>query len=131
MRRGWLSFSFRSALGAAALLALTVGVARELPPATEISAGDLPIEAQHTLRQIKQGGPFPFRRDGSVFRNREGRLPMQPNGYYTEYTARTPGTRDRGGRRIVAGRGATGNVQTSGEYWYTNDHYGSFRRIRE
>jgi ribonuclease T1 len=54
-------------------------------------------------------------------------LPQRPRGYYTEYTVRTPGSRDRGARRIVAG----GDPRTSGEYWYTDDHYRSFRRIRE
>jgi ribonuclease T1 len=44
---------------------------------------------------------------------------------------RTPRARDRGARRIVAGRGPTGDPATSGEYYYTADHYRSFRRIRE
>jgi ribonuclease T1 len=72
---------------------------------------------------IKQGGPFPHKRDGVVFGNRERRLPYGPRGYYREYTVPTPGARDRGARRIVAG--------TRGEYYYTDDHYNTFRRIRE
>jgi ribonuclease T1 len=44
---------------------------------------------------------------------------------------RTPWERDRGARRIVAGKGTTGDVATSGEYYYTDDHYETFRRIRE
>ncbi len=83
----------------------------------------LPAEARQTLALIRQGGPFPFSKDGSVFGNREGRLPPRQRGYYREYTVPTPGSRDRGARRIVAGQG--------GEYWYTADHYRSFRRIRE
>ena len=59
--------------------------------------------------------------DGVVFGNREGHLPMKQRGYYREYTVATPGARDRGARRIVAGRG--------GELYYTDDHYRSFRRI--
>ena len=81
---------------------------------------------------IKQGGPFPYpRKDGSIFNNFEKRLPERPRGYYREYTVPTPGSRDRGARRIVAGSGRTGSVATSGEYYYSHDHYRSFRRIQE
>lgn len=96
-----------------------------------VRAAALPGEARQTLALIKQGGPFPYRKDGSVFGNFERRLPARPHGYYREYTVPTPGLRDRGAQRIVAGRGSTGNVRTSGEYYFTNDHYRSFRRIRE
>jgi ribonuclease T1 len=89
----------------------------------EISLSKLPLEAQQTIRLVKAGGPFPYQRDGAVFGNREGLLPKRERGYYREYTVRTPGARDRGPRRIVAGRG--------GEYYYTDDHYRSFRRIIE
>lgn len=97
----------------------------------EISAESLPAEARETLKAIKHGGPFRYRKDGAVFGNRERRLPRQPHGYYTEYTVRTPSERDRGPRRIVAGRGAERDPATSGEYYYTDDHYTTFRRIRE
>lgn len=97
-----------------------------------IALGELPPEAVHTLRLIRQGGPFPYpHKDGSVFGNFEKRLPLQPRGYYREYTVPTPGRRDRGPRRIVAGSGRGGDVARSGEYYYTADHYLSFRRIRE
>lgn len=89
----------------------------------EIHVSQLPPEGRETLALIKRGGPFPHARDGIVFQNREGRLPAQPRGYYREYTVPTPGARDRGARRIVAGRG--------GDYWYTADHYRTFKRIRE
>ena len=69
-------------------------------------------------------------RDGTIFGNFERRLPLQARGYYREYTVRTPGSRDRGPRRIVAGQGRDGDVATSGEYYYTDDHYRSFWRIR-
>jgi ribonuclease T1 len=92
-----------------------------------IDSGDLPREAHETLALIRAGGPFPHRQDGTVFQNRERLLPIQPRGYYTEYTVRTPGARNRGARRIVAG----GEPAASGEYYYTEDHYNSFRRIRE
>lgn len=91
--------------------------------AGEIGLAQLPPEARRTLALIRQGGPFPYGKDGSVFGNREGLLPRQNHGYYREYTVVTPGSRDRGARRIIAGRG--------GEYWYSADHYRSFRRIRE
>jgi ribonuclease T1 len=83
---------------------------------------DLPPEARETLARIEAGGPFPYKQDGRTFHNRERLLPQRARGYYREYTVKTPGARDRGARRIVAGRG--------GEYYYTEDHYRSFRRIR-
>lgn len=90
----------------------------------------LPPEAQTTLQLIQRGGPFPFpHKDGSLFGNYEKRLPDQFYGYYREYTVPTPGRRDRGARRMIAGRGATGNVATSGEYYYTEDHYRHFFRV--
>jgi ribonuclease T1 len=119
-----------------ALLALFAGalaVARDeqVPAAgreiAEIALGELPREAGEMLALIRAGGPFPHAKDGTAFRNRERLLPRQRRGYYTEYTVRTPGSRDRGARRIVAG----GEPRESGEYWYTDDHYASFRRIRE
>jgi ribonuclease T1 len=91
----------------------------------------LPPEAAQTLRLIQRGGPFPYRKDGTAFQNRERKLPHRPTGYYREYTVPTPGSPDRGARRIVAGKGATGDVRTSGEYYYTADHYRSFRRIQQ
>lgn len=91
------------------------------PSSGEISIADLPSEAIDTLELIDSGGPFPYRKDGSVFQNREGRLPDHDNGYYREYTVDTPGSPDRGARRIVGG--------DAGERYYTGDHYDSFARI--
>jgi len=104
---------------------------RASPVIGEIAIADLPVQARETLALIKRGGPFPYRKDGSTFQNREKRLPLRPRGYYSEYTVRTPGSRDRGARRIVAGKGKTGQAATSGVYYYTDDHYETFRRIRE
>lgn len=95
---------------------------RSAPSAAPASAL-LPPEAQDLLRRIAAGGPFEHRQDGSVFQNRERRLPRQPRGYYREYTVETPGERDRGARRIVTG-GAP-----PVEYYYTDDHYRSFTRF--
>ena len=89
----------------------------------DLPVADLPSEAKQTLALVKAGGAFPYKQDGRVFSNREGLLPKQKRGYYREYTVKTPGAKDRGARRIVAGR--------PGEYYYTDDHYRSFRRIIE
>jgi ribonuclease T1 len=89
----------------------------------EIEKKQLPREAIETVALIRQGGPFPYERDGVVFNNREKRLPARERGWYREYTVKTPGARDRGARRIVAGR--------DGTLYYTDDHYRSFRRILE
>jgi len=83
----------------------------------------LPPEAVATLEAIERGGPFPYDRDGTVFQNRERLLPERPRGFYREYTVITPGSRDRGARRIVAGG------QPPETYYYTDDHYRSFRRV--
>ena len=119
-------------LFALAALFAPPGAARDASPAiAEVRIDDLPVEARQTLARIKRGGPYAYKKDGAVFGNREKRLPAQPRGYYTEYTVKTPYSRDRGARRIVAGRGAGRNPATSDEYYYTDDHYNSFRRIRE
>ncbi|MCW5580932.1 MAG: ribonuclease [Luteimonas sp.] len=83
----------------------------------------LPQEARPVLRRIADGGPHPYRQDGSVFQNREGRLPSHPRGYYREYTVETPGLGHRGARRIVTGG------QPPAVYYYSDDHYDSFRRF--
>ncbi len=86
-----------------------------------ISVESLPGEALDTIELIQAGGPFPYKQDGGVFKNREGLLPQQSSGYYHEYTVKTPGSSDRGARRIVTGK--------NGEFYYTDDHYASFRII--
>ena len=97
-----------------------------------VALADLPGEARETLSLIERGGPFPYpSKDGSTFGNFERQLPLRVRGYYREYTVPTRGHRDRGARRIIAGSGRTGDVATSGEYYYTDDHYRSFHRIRE
>ncbi|MDP1607209.1 MAG: ribonuclease domain-containing protein [Rhodocyclaceae bacterium] len=105
----------------ALLLAGFLGLAQ----AQEISRAELPREAHDTLRLIAQGGPFPHKRDGIVFQNREKLLPRAPHGFYREYTVSTPGVRHRGARRIVCG---SARVEAPTCY-YTADHYQSFRKI--
>ena len=111
--------------------------ALELPPMADTAPGTgadsaqaetrypdfLPAEAIDTLRLIERSGPYPYRQDDGVFGNRENRLPRQSRGYYREFTVETPGSRDRGARRIIAGG------RPPVEYFYTDDHYGNFRRF--
>ena len=91
-----------------------------------VSLADLPPEARHTERLIRSGGPFPYSKDGTTFFNRERLLPARPRGHYREYTVKTPGSRDRGARRIVCGGEPPVNPEAC---YYTADHYSSFRRI--
>lgn len=86
---------------------------------------ELPQEAQQTILSIQQGGPLPYRKDGSVFGNYEKVLPQQKRGYYREFTVKTPRARNRGARRIITGG------QPPREYYYTADHYRSFHRVIE
>ena len=115
---------FAVALLAVSLLACGDSPAERAASAIpEVAASELPAQARDTITLIRKGGPFPYERDGVVFGNFEKLLPAKERGYYREFTVRTPGTKNRGARRIVAGRG--------GELYYTDDHYQSFRRIRE
>ena len=118
----------------AILVALAIGQ-RWLPPdpsstpaygqAATAELAQFPAEErqaiQDTVALLRAGGPFPYRKDGSEFSNREGRLPPQGPGYYREYTVATAGSPDRGARRIVSGR--------AGEIYYTRDHYQTFIRL--
>jgi ribonuclease T1 len=100
--------------------------APETLAANEIALAALPIEARQTEKLIRAGGPFPYGKDGSVFGNREQLLPRKARGHYREYTVKTPGSRNRGARRIVCG----GPQPTAPEAcFYTADHYASFQRI--
>ena len=122
-RRRWLSVPRWLMLLTLAVLALSQACTARTVEQGWVALDELPTEAGETLARIRSGGPFRYDKDGSVFFNREGLLPRRPRGYYTEYTVRTPGERTRGARRIVAGK--------SGDTWYTDNHYATFRRIRE
>lgn len=129
---------------AAVIGAFTVGAgvaqAQSAPPAAAVSAvhaaaisdcslSDLPSQASDTVDLIHSNGPFPYPdKDGTVFDNREGLLPDQDTGYYHEYTVPTPGSSDRGTRRIVAGGTP---VTDPAHYYYTGDHYESFCEISD
>jgi ribonuclease T1 len=90
-----------------------------------VALNALPSQGVETYQLIRQGGPFPFKKDGVVFGNRERLLPKAKRGYYREYTVKTPGSRDRGARRMVCG----GPAKTPDACYYTADHYASFRKI--
>lgn len=92
-----------------------------------VAVAQLPSQARETYGLIRAGGPFPYEKDGSVFGNRERTLPRATRGYYREYTVPTPGSRDRGARRIVCGGPSTAPHTC----YYTADHYASFRQIVE
>jgi ribonuclease T1 len=115
--------------GAAMLGTAAVGAKSGVPAeaAAVVALSELPPQGRNTYALIRQGGPFPFEKDGTVFGNRERQLPGKNRGYYREYTVSTPGVRHRGARRIVCG----GQPRTPEVCYYTSDHYASFRRIVE
>jgi ribonuclease T1 len=116
-------------------LALVLGVAvsgggaqaRGVPDdMATVPLAQLPEQARQTEQLIRSGGPFPYSKDGVIFGNRERLLPREKRGYYREYTVKTPGSRDRGARRIICG----GEKPAAPEAcYYTADHYASFKRI--
>ena len=132
----WQWFSARAPQSASAATPAVVaaGTATEkAPPPVPAHAAtapgidadaDLPPETRATLRLIASHGPFPYDRDGVVFGNYEHLLPEQPRGYYHEYTVPTPDAHNRGARRIITGG------DPPRDFYYTGDHYRSFRRIR-
>lgn len=122
----WRSLGVMAAV-VSALVAGTPAIAKgPVDVDSTVALATLPAEAQQTQRLIHAGGPFPYAKDGSVFGNRERQLPARERGFYREYTVPTPGSRDRGARRIVCG----GRQPTQPEAcYYTADHYASFQRI--
>ncbi|WSK23820.1 ribonuclease [Streptomyces sp. NBC_01298] len=104
--------------GAASSAVPTPGWAKGM---ATVRASALPQQARDVLTLIDKGGPYQYRQDGTVFGNFEKVLPQKKRGYYHEFTVRTPGERDRGARRIVTGGG--------GEFFYTDDHYETFKAV--
>lgn len=94
-----------------------------------ITVSELPKQGRDTLELIRRGGPYPYAKDGTVFGNRERILPKENRGHYKEFTVKTPGSRDRGARRIVCGGNLTSPAASI--CYYTADHYASFKRIKE
>jgi ribonuclease T1 len=132
-RTAAVKFALTSYLFAAVLTGPAVAVAkgasdpRAESGSTTIAVVALPRQGRETFELIRQGGPFPSDKDGSVFGNRERMLPVARRGYWREYTVKTPGSRDRGARRIVCG----GPPRLPDACYYTADHYASFRKIVE
>jgi guanyl-specific ribonuclease Sa len=93
----------------------TSGEGRKLP----FNDAERSTGINNTLDLIESGGPFPHKKDGTVFKNKEGKL---PDGNYLEYTVDTPGASSRGTRRIV-------KDADSGRVYYTDDHYENFIQI--
>ncbi|MGA5823965.1 ribonuclease [Kitasatospora sp. NPDC094028] len=91
------------------------------PALADVCRTKLPSQAQDTLALIAKNGPYPYNRDGIVFENRESRLPKKTDGYYHEFTVVTPGSNDRGTRRVVTGG--------AGEQYWSPDHYATFQEI--
>ena len=86
------------------------------------------VDLKPTLDRIANGGTYPHRNDGSVFKNLPDRttgksgLPTQPMGYYKEYVNPTPNISGPGPQRVIVGK--------NGEAYYTSDHYKTFIKIR-
>lgn len=80
------------------------------------------IDLTETITRIEAGEKLRFRNDGSVFQNRERRLPTREAGYYREWVHPTAALDGPGPQRIITGK--------SGEIYYTADHYGSFKKLK-
>ena len=128
----WIFCCFTFSLIGAAGFATARDASPQITDLPQIRATDLPKEGRDTLKLIRTGGPFPYGKDGSIFSNREQRLPRQPRGFYHEFTVKTPHSRDRGARRIICGgKVAKQQAQVLETCYYTDDHYASFKKIKE
>lgn len=81
------------------------------------------VDLGPTIDRVLAGSALSHRNDGSIFENRERRLPIRPRGHYREYVHPTPGLRGPGPQRLVVGQ--------DGAWYYTPDHYRSFRPLQE
>jgi ribonuclease T1 len=125
VNRRWLFIAaIIAALGTLAPAAFARSTPESIAP---VALNELPPEARSVYALVLKGGPFKYDRDGVVFGNREHLLPAKPRGYYHEYTVPTPGAKNRGARRIICG----GAQKAPDACYYSDDHYQSFRRIRE
>jgi ribonuclease T1 len=125
VRRGIAKLVLTSVLMALIGVGGAVQARESLPMGATVALNELPPQGIETYHLIRQGGPFPYEKDGVVFGNRERLLPAARRGYYREYTVKTPRSHNRGVRRIVCGGAAT----VPDACFYTADHYASFRRI--
>lgn len=91
------------------------------------------------VSDIYNGRPLPYSQDGTTFKNKEGKLPAQPAGFYREYTLLTgdaphtvviggvtykvaPDLSARGSERVIIGGGQ--------RIYYTPDHYANFIELK-
>jgi guanyl-specific ribonuclease Sa len=79
------------------------------------------IRINDSFNRIRSGGPYPYERDNTVFKNKEGELPDKPAGYYHEFTVEPLSGSTRGTMRLVTG--------LNGEVYYTDNHYKAFVKI--
>ena len=133
LRKGFRAGIWLVIVGAWAAWVVATGQAREGPEVSDradalavVAVAQLPPQGQEVMHLIRQGGPFRYEKDGTVFGNRERLLPLHKRGYYREYTVPTPGLRHRGARRIVCGGIQPREPEAC---YYTADHYASFKRI--
>ncbi len=125
VRKGIAKLVLTSVLLALAGFGGAVQAKESISFSATVSLNQLPPQGIETYQLIRQGGPFPYGKDGVVFGNRERLLPAAKRGYYREYTVKTPRSRNRGARRIVCG----GEATVPDACFYTADHYASFRKI--
>ena len=124
----YVKLGLATAIVASAALIVTVQARGPVTASASVALAELPREAQQTEKLIRAGGPFPYAKDGEAFGNRERQLPQRERGFYREYTVPTPGASNRGARRIVCGGVPVRQPEVC---YYTDDHYQSFKRIRE
>ncbi len=127
MRSGAVKLVLTGLVLAFGITGAGVGAREQLstPIGATVQLSGLPAQGQETYQRIREGGPFAYEKDGTVFGNRERLLPAFKRGYYLEYTVKTPGAKNRGARRIVCGGPRTAPETC----YYTADHYASFRQI--
>jgi ribonuclease T1 len=118
---GFLHSGQSSPVGGTPGPAVSAGTGTPRSGLPTVAVADLPVQARDTLALIDRGGPYPYRQDNTVFTNVERILPIRAAGYYHEYTVVTPGSADRGTRRLVVGG--------QGDIFYTGDHYATFRQV--
>ncbi|MEZ0350836.1 ribonuclease domain-containing protein [Mycobacterium sp. pR1184] len=101
------------------------------PPKGGAGGGEIPKNVRDTLEQIDAGkwpgaANTPGTKGGGKFENKEGFLPATDASgkpiIYTKWDVNPKGDGARDAERIVTG--------TDGSAWYTDGHYGLFKRIR-
>lgn len=100
-------------------------------PLRSMAFNELENEERRMLLYAVHGNSNKFkhgRKDGSIFRNEQGRLPIKRLGHYREYTVDDYKSEFRGARRVVLGGLKRHGPQ---DVYTTDDHYRSFMEIRK